>query len=89
MVALAHRLDAMVGSGQVKGYSELARLGHVTPARLSQILLLLHLSPGLQEEILFASVAQARRIPERELRRIAREPDWGSQRELFDKLLHI
>lgn len=88
LLALAHRLDEMVGSAEVKGYADLARLGHVSSARLSQILLLLHLSPSIQEEVLFISATQARHIPERELRRIAVEPAWTRQRELFDKLLH-
>jgi hypothetical protein len=88
LLALAHRLDAMVCSGEVKGYAELARLGHVSPARLSQILLLLHLSAPIQEEILFISPAQARRLPELELRRIAAEPDWNRQLHLFGTLLH-
>ena len=62
LLALAHRLDTMVRGGEVKGYAELARLGRVSPARLSQILLLLHLSPAIQEEILFLSALEARRI---------------------------
>ncbi len=60
LLALAHRLDAMVGSGEVAGYARLAQLGQVSATRLSQVLLLLHLSPVIQEEILFISVREAR-----------------------------
>ena len=47
----------MVRSGEIIGYAQLARLGHITPARLTQIMVLLHLSPAIQEYILFLSAA--------------------------------
>jgi len=31
LLALAHKLDALVRSGAVTGYAELARLGHISP----------------------------------------------------------
>jgi hypothetical protein len=87
LLGLAHRLDAMVLSGEVGGYNELARIGQVSPARLSQILILLHLSPLIQETILFASAVEAKLLPEKELHKIAREPSWSRQRVLLKKLL--
>jgi hypothetical protein len=87
LLALAHRLEAMVQSGEVRDYAGLASLGSVSPARLSQILLLLHLSPTIQEEILFMSVLQARLVSEGELRRIGCELDWKCQGEMFSNLL--
>src|SRR2546427_9262608 len=45
LMALAMRFDELIGSGQVTGYAELARLGHVSRARLSQIASLLGLAP--------------------------------------------
>jgi hypothetical protein len=83
LLALAHKLDALVRSGAVTGYAELSRLGHVSPARLTQILVLLHLAPSIQEYLLFLSAADARFIGESELRKIAREPRWDRQRQLF------
>src|ERR1700758_2675800 len=53
LMALTVRLEELIRSGEVPGYAELARLGHVTRARLSQIMSLLCLAPDLQEEILF------------------------------------
>ena len=41
LMALALRLDGLLRSGAVKGYGELARLGHVTRPRVSQVLNLL------------------------------------------------
>src|ERR1700676_522360 len=87
ILALAHRLDALVRSGAVTGYAELARLGHISPARLSQIMVLLHLAPSIQEYILFLAAADARFITELALRNIAREPRWDRQRELFEQIL--
>jgi hypothetical protein len=88
LVALAHKLDALVRSGAVNGYAELARLGHVSPARLTQILTLLHLAPSIQEYLLFLPAADARFIGEAELRRIAREPRWDRQRKRFQQQKH-
>jgi hypothetical protein len=85
--ALAHKLDAMVRSGEISGYSQLARLGHISPARLTQILVLLHLAAAIQENILFLSIADAQFIAEIGLRKIAREPRWDRQRALFEQFL--
>ena len=41
LLALAHRLERLLQSGVVKDYSEAARLGHVTRARISQVTSLL------------------------------------------------
>jgi len=87
ILALAHKLDALVRSGEVSSYGELARLGHVSPARLSQFMVLLHLAPSIQEYLLFLSAADARFVTELGLRRIAREPCWDRQRKLFERHL--
>jgi hypothetical protein len=59
LVALAHKLDALVRSGAIPSYTELARLGHISPARLTQIMVLVHLAPAIQEYILFLSPGDA------------------------------
>jgi hypothetical protein len=64
----------------------LARLGHISPARLSQNMALLHLSPLIQEHILFLDGGDNRFVPERAVRKIAREPRWDRQRERFEGL---
>jgi len=53
LLALAHRFHQLFGDGVVRDYAELARLGHVTRARLSQIVNVLNLAPAIQEDILF------------------------------------
>jgi hypothetical protein len=87
LLALAHKLDAMVRAGEISDYPRLARLGHISPARLTQIMVLLHLAPAIQEYILFLATADARFITELALRNIAREPRWDRQRELFEQIL--
>ena len=87
LIALAHRLEARVQSGEVNDYTELARLAHVSPARIAQIVILAQLAPDIQEYILFLSGEHAGLIAERELRDIAQEPLWDRQRALFRDLL--
>jgi hypothetical protein len=89
LLALAHKLDAMVRSGAIADYGELARLGHISPARLSQIMVLLHLAPSIQEYVLFLSAGDGRFITEPELRKIAREPRWDRQSKLFEQVFKV
>jgi hypothetical protein len=53
LMALAIRFEQMLRDGVVADQAELARLGHVTRARMTQIMNLLSLAPEIQEEILF------------------------------------
>ena len=64
---------------------EIARLGHVTPACLSQIMGMLMLAPDIQEALLFLPRVDEGRdtIKEIEVRGIARVLDWGVQREMW------
>jgi hypothetical protein len=87
LVALAHRLEALVRSGEVKDYMELAELAHLSPARIAQIVILAQLAPEIQEYVLYLSAEHAGLIAERELREIAREPRWDRQRACFQGLL--
>jgi len=89
LMALALRLDELVRSGAVADYAELARLGHVTRARMSQIMNLLNLAPDIQEQVLFLPRVASGRDPvrERDLRPIAALPDWQAQRRLWKQLL--
>jgi hypothetical protein len=88
LMALAMRFDELIRSGQVTGYAELARLGHVSRARLSQIASLLCLAPDLQEEILFLPRTLRGRDPIqlRHLLPIAAIPDWRKQRSRWKSL---
>jgi hypothetical protein len=87
-VALAHKLEELVRSGVVQSYRELARLGYISPARLSQIMILAQLAPAIQDYVLFLSDHEDGIITELDLRKIAREPLWSDQCALFDKHLN-
>ena len=52
-MALAIRFDGLIRDGVVADQAELARLGHVTRARVTQIMNLLQLAPDIQEALLF------------------------------------
>ena len=53
LMGLAIKLDGLVRSGVVRNYSELAVLGNVTKARITQIMNLNLLAPSIQEQLLF------------------------------------
>jgi len=48
LLALAHRFEKLIRDGEMRDYADLARLGHVTLARLTQIMNLLNLAPDIQ-----------------------------------------
>jgi hypothetical protein len=84
LMALAIRMEKLVRSGEVVDYADLARLGHVTRARMTQIMNLLNLAPDIQEEILFLpKVMDGGQIRERQLRPIVCIPDWRKQRKIW------
>jgi len=87
-MALALRLDELVRTGVVADYAELARLGHVSRARISQILSLLALAPDIQESLLFLPAVQRGRDPIhlRQLQPLAALLDWQQQRRLWQAL---
>jgi hypothetical protein len=87
-MALAHRFEQLLREGRVANYAELARLGHVTHARISQIMNLLYLAPDLQEAILFLPRTQRGRDPVilRDLQPIAAKLAWWEQRLLWSRL---
>src|ERR1700731_243665 len=64
-MALAIRFEQLISAGEVTDYAELARLGHVTRARITQIMNLLNLAPDIQESILWLPPRSGRRITER------------------------
>ena len=89
LMALALRLDELVRTGQIGSYRELALLGQVTRARVSQIMSLLGLAPDLQEALLFLPPTRRGRDPIilADLMPIAAAFDWRKQRRLWRRLL--
>jgi hypothetical protein len=88
LMALAIRFENLLASGEVADYADLARLGHVTRARVTQIVNLLNLAPDIQEALLFLPPVEAGRdaIKEWQVRPLAATPDWREQRRMWRQL---
>ena len=88
-MALALRLERLMRTGAVRDYAELARLGHVTRARVTQVMNLLQLATNIQEAILFLPRTERGRDPIilRQLQPIASNLDWEKQRRMWGALL--
>lgn len=86
LLALAHRFEELVRTGVADDYADLARLGHVTRARVTQIMNLLGLAPDIQEEILCWPKVQGGKDPisERGIRAVCAELDWVKQRTMWN-----
>ena len=51
LMALAIRFEGQLRNQTIRDYAELARLGRVSRARMTQIMRLLNLAPDIQEQI--------------------------------------
>lgn len=88
LMALAIRFERLVQTGEVASYAELARLGHVTRARMTQIMAFVQLAPDIQDALLNLPPVERGRDPitERDLRPIAAAADWCTQQALWRSL---
>ena len=88
-MALALHFDELLREGGIQDQSELAGLGRVSPARVSQIMNLLHLAPDIQEQLLFLPPIQTGRDPIllHQLQPLAAMPDWNRQRRKWLRLV--
>lgn len=88
LMALAIRCDELIRAGEIENYAQLATIGHVTRARVSQIMSLLHLAPDLQESVLRLPRTEQGRDPIalRLLLTVAAIADWRKQRRLWREL---
>jgi hypothetical protein len=88
LMALAIKFDGLLRDGVIQDYADLARLGHVTRARMTQVMGLLNLAPDIQEEILFLPKTMKGRevVSERNLRRVTAIIRWDRQRRAWREL---
>ena len=88
LMALAIMFDRLLQSGEVESYAQLARLGHVSCTRITQLMSLLQLAPDVQEALLFLPKVMQGRDPvtERDVRPVAELLDWEEQRRLWSEL---
>lgn len=82
LMALAIKFQDMLDRGEVRDYAEIAKLGYVTRARVTQIMNLLNLSPDIQAQLLHLGDAGGKggEISERHLRCVTSMPSWDDQR---------
>ena len=85
LMALAIRFESLLRKRVVKDYSDLARLGGVSRARITQIMNMRNLAPAIQERLLFLPAGN-NSVHERFLRRMAAEKDWRRQLKMFGEL---
>jgi hypothetical protein len=87
LMALALRFDQLLLDGTIRHQAELARLGQVSRARVSQIQALVHLAPDLQEELLFLQGGhRGADLLLADLRPIVALTDWAAQRRRWRAL---
>jgi hypothetical protein len=89
LLALAIKMDQQVQARVMKDYAELARLGGVSRARISQIMKLRNLAPNLQEEILFFPRVYSGPDPitERDVRDLCNLSLWSDQQLLWARIM--
>lgn len=78
-MALAIHFDGLIRKGIVRDYADLARLGGLTRARITQIMNLLNLSPKIRERLLCLEGPERGRdgVTEREMRAAAKQVGWA------------
>jgi hypothetical protein len=88
LMALALRFEQLMRADGIAAYAELARLGHVSRARITQIMNLLVLAPDIQEALLFLprTVHGRDLLHLRQLQPLAALLDWREQRIRWQKL---
>ena len=89
LMALAIRMDGLVRSGAVKDYAELARVGMVSRARVTQIMNLNLSAPSIQEELLFLprTVQGRDAVTMRDVQKVVGRLHWKSQLKAFHSVI--
>ena len=84
MLALAHRLEAAIDSGDYADRADVARQLGLTRARVTQLLDLTLLAPDIQEQLLFMeAVDGVEPMTERRLRPVVAHTSWAQQRRVW------
>jgi len=86
-MALAIRFEQLIRDGVVSDQSELARLGSLSRARLTQLMNLNNIAPDIQEELLQpGKLCHQQDLSERLLRPLTMTPCWSNQRRIWMNL---
>ncbi len=87
LMALAIHFEGLLANGEVTDMADLARLGHVSRARITQIMNLRLLAPDIQEDLLFLPRIDAPRDPLKyaDIGSLTLELDWAKQRKVWQR----
>jgi len=85
-LVLAWQIEQAVAEGRARDFSDVADQLGLSRARISQVMGLRFLSPGIQE-VLLTEPHRAERISERQLRPITEVLDWRQQWEMMRPML--
>lgn len=88
LMALAIRFEERLEKGEVRDMAHLAMLGHVTRARVTQIMNLRLLAPDIQEALLSLPRTTKGRDPiqYRHILPLTQEPEWSNQRRMWQEI---
>ena len=89
LMALAIYCDHLIRTSVVESQTDLANFGHITTARMTQIMALLNLAPDIQEEILFLPRTRHGHDPvgESDIQPLIVTFDWQVQRRRWQQVL--
>jgi hypothetical protein len=87
-MALAIYYEDLIRQGHVHDYAEIATLGHVTRARVTQIMNLRLLDPIIQTELLDLPRINNNRAPINlcQMQKLSLVPDWSNQQKLWNDI---
>lgn len=87
MLALAHRIEARIASGELRDRAHAAEVFGLTRPRITQLCALTLLAPEIQEEVLFLeAIDGVEPLSGRDLRPLVRVSNWEEQRRLWSAL---
>jgi hypothetical protein len=91
LMALAIRFDTLIRDGSIVNHSELARLGKISRARVSQMMSLLNLAPDIIEALLFLPRIETGRasVTLRQVLPLCQIWDWNRQRKRWQEITSL
>lgn len=86
LLALAHHYNDLLKQGVVKDYADIARLGGVSRARITQIMGLLLLAPEIQIKMLIKHQT-VNNLLLRDFLTVNKEVDWERQMDIWNSMV--
>jgi len=84
-LVLAYQIAAYIKGNDITSLKDFCRHANITPARGTQIMALLNLSPQIQEEILLGDWRVLLKLAENNVRHIVQELLWENQESLWKR----